>query len=100
MAGTVFDFRIPRAVGDRVRDARDEQIAFGRGYDHNWVVTDAVTPGTHLMARVEEPVSASVVPKLARLALALAPVLRVRQEPGRLSEIRRSKVTPVRQPAA
>ena len=57
VAGTVFDFRSPRAVGDRVRDARDEQIVFGRGYDHNWVVTDAVTAQPHLMARVEEPVS-------------------------------------------
>ncbi|WP_260596847.1 aldose epimerase family protein [Sphingomonas endolithica] len=57
VAGTVFDFRTPRAIGDRVRDARDRQIAFGRGYDHNWVIGDAVTPTTHLMARVFEPVS-------------------------------------------
>ncbi len=27
----------PSAVGDRVRDARDAQIAIGRGYDHCWV---------------------------------------------------------------
>jgi hypothetical protein len=38
VAGTVFDFRTPRAVGDRVRDARDQQIVWGRGYDHNWVI--------------------------------------------------------------
>ncbi len=55
VAGTVFDFRTPRAVGDRVRDGRDEQIAFGRGYDHNWVIGRTVTPDTHLMARVVEP---------------------------------------------
>ncbi|HEV2866228.1 MAG TPA: aldose epimerase family protein, partial [Allosphingosinicella sp.] len=36
--GTVFDFRRPTPVGERVRDASDEQIRFGRGYDHNWVV--------------------------------------------------------------
>ena len=57
VAGTVFDFRTPRAVGDRVRDASDPQIVFGRGYDHNWVITKAPTEGLHLMARVSEPVS-------------------------------------------
>jgi len=57
VAGTVFDFRKPMAIGARVRDARDPQIAYGRGYDHNWVIGDAVTPTEHLMARVVEPVS-------------------------------------------
>lgn len=57
VAGTVFDFRTAHAVGERVRDAGDEQIVFGRGYDHNWIVGDRVTPGLHLMARVVEPVS-------------------------------------------
>ena len=57
VAGTVFDFRKPTAIGERVRDARDPQIAYGRGYDHNWVIGDAVTPTQHLMARVVEPVS-------------------------------------------
>ena len=57
VAGTVFDFRKPTAIGDRVRDARDVQIAYGRGYDHNWVIGDRVTADQHLMARVVEPVS-------------------------------------------
>lgn len=57
VAGTVFDFRKPRAVGDRVRDARDEQIVFGRGYDHNWVIGRQVIPGQQLMARVQDPAS-------------------------------------------
>ncbi|MEG3125399.1 aldose epimerase family protein [Sphingomonas sp. GB1N7] len=57
VAGTVFDFRTPRAIGDRVRDARDPQIAYGRGYDHNWVIGNAVTPTLHMMSRVVEPVS-------------------------------------------
>ena len=57
VTGTVFDFRKPTAIGDRVRDARDPQIAYGRGYDHNWVIGNAVTPTQHLMARVVEPVS-------------------------------------------
>ncbi|RZM33837.1 MAG: galactose mutarotase, partial [Sphingomonas sp.] len=57
VAGTVFDFRKPTAIGDRVRDGSDPQIAYGRGYDHNWVIGDAVTSTQHLMARVVEPVS-------------------------------------------
>ncbi len=57
VAGTVFDFRKPTPIADRVRDARDPQIAYGRGYDHNWVIGDAVTRDQHMMARVVEPVS-------------------------------------------
>lgn len=57
VAGTVFDFRKPVAVGDRVRDASDEQIRFGRGYDHNWVIGRTVTSEEHLMAKVEDPAS-------------------------------------------
>ncbi len=55
--GTVFDFRTPHAIGERVRDARDQQIAWGRGYDHNWVIGRAVTAGQHLMARAYDPAS-------------------------------------------
>ncbi|WP_245841778.1 aldose epimerase family protein [Sphingomonas lenta] len=55
--GTAFDFRQPRAVGERVREASDQQILFGRGYDHNWVIGREVTRDLHLMARVEDPVS-------------------------------------------
>jgi aldose 1-epimerase len=57
VAGTVFDFRKPHAVGERVRDGRDTQIIYGRGYDHNWVIGDGVTAEPHLMATVSEPVS-------------------------------------------
>lgn len=57
VAGTVFDFRTPRAIGERVRDVADAQIRVGRGYDHNWVVTPGVTAAPHLMARVTDPVS-------------------------------------------
>jgi aldose 1-epimerase len=54
VAGTPFDFREPATVGARVRDAADEQIAFGRGYDHNWVVARDVSLTPRLLARVEE----------------------------------------------
>ena len=36
--GTPFDFRKPTAVGARVNDSTDQQIAFGNGYDHNYVL--------------------------------------------------------------
>ena len=38
VAGTVFDFRPPTPIGARVRDAREQQIVFGKGYDHNFVI--------------------------------------------------------------
>jgi aldose 1-epimerase len=42
VAGSPFDFRSPHRVGDRIHDARDQQIRFGRGYDHNFIVDGAV----------------------------------------------------------
>lgn len=57
VAGTVFDFRKPTAVGLRVRDASDQQIVWGRGYDHNWVIGREVTKAQHLMAKVYDPAS-------------------------------------------
>ena len=65
VAGTVFDFRAPRAIGDRIRDGHDEQIRFGQGYDHNYVVTRAPTRDLHLMARVEDPGSGRVLELLS-----------------------------------
>jgi aldose 1-epimerase len=37
VAGTPFDFRKPKPVADGIR-SNDEQIVFGRGFDHNWVL--------------------------------------------------------------
>ena len=37
VAGTPLDFREPVEIGKRI-DADDEQIRFGKGYDHNWVL--------------------------------------------------------------
>jgi aldose 1-epimerase len=34
---TPMDFRNPVAIGARI-DNKDEQLEFGRGYDHNWVL--------------------------------------------------------------
>ncbi|MBC9888835.1 MAG: galactose-1-epimerase [Opitutae bacterium] len=37
VTGTPFDFTTPHPIGERI-DADDEQIKFGAGYDHNWVL--------------------------------------------------------------
>ncbi|HEY0316193.1 MAG TPA: aldose epimerase family protein [Sphingomonas sp.] len=65
VAGTPFDFRTPTAIGLRVRDGRDEQLRFGRGYDHNWVVSKTRPKGMQLMARVEDPASGRVMEVLS-----------------------------------
>ena len=60
VAGTPFDFRTPHRVGMRIRDARDQQIRFGRGYDHNFIV-DGTAGSLRPAAVVEEPVSGRVL---------------------------------------
>ncbi len=52
---TPFDFRQPRAIGERVRDASDSQIPLGKGYDHNWVVARDVAAEPRLLAAIEHP---------------------------------------------
>jgi aldose 1-epimerase len=37
VAGTPMDFRKPTPIGARI-DTKDEQLGFGKGYDHNWVL--------------------------------------------------------------
>lgn len=59
--GTVFDFRTPRVVGQGLRDARDEQIRLGRGYDHNFALDKGVTDRPGLAARLEDPDSGRVL---------------------------------------
>jgi len=38
--GTPFDFRRPRAIGERIRESHPQTV-IGRGYDHNWVLDRA-----------------------------------------------------------
>jgi aldose 1-epimerase len=55
VAGTPFDFRQPVRIGERI-EQDDEQLRFGQGYDHNWVVNGA--PGElRLAALLTEPAS-------------------------------------------
>lgn len=37
VAGTPMDFRTPMAIGAHINDP-SEQLAYGKGYDHNWVL--------------------------------------------------------------
>ncbi len=46
VAGSVFDFRTPRRIGDGLA-ATDEQIAVAGGYDHTWLLAPA-TPAARL----------------------------------------------------
>ncbi len=44
VAGTPLDFRLPTAIGARVNDSTNQQIRFGHGYDHNFVLDGAADP--------------------------------------------------------
>lgn len=54
VAGTPFDFRAASRIGSRIR-AGHVQLLRARGYDHNWVLDDAATPGLRFAARLEDP---------------------------------------------
>ena len=55
VAGTPFDFNKPTVIGARVEN-EDEQLKFGKGYDHNWVL-DRQGKDLELVASVYEPIS-------------------------------------------
>lgn len=59
--GGLFDFRTARRVEDGIRDGRDPQIVFGRGYDHNWALDKGLTKTPELAARLEDPASGRVL---------------------------------------
>jgi len=63
VAGTPFDFRQPRLIGEHIRDGKDEQLRIGRGYDHNFVIAGEPSPpaGMRLAAQLEDPVSGRVL---------------------------------------
>jgi aldose 1-epimerase len=59
VAGTPFDFTTPHRLGERI-GAADEQLTFGNGYDHNFVL-DRKGPGLELAATVYEPATGRVM---------------------------------------
>jgi aldose 1-epimerase len=60
VAGTPFDFRSFHAIGERIR-GDDEQLVFGRGYDHNWVLNPPSGHGLNLAAKLVDPSSGRVL---------------------------------------
>jgi aldose 1-epimerase len=56
VAGTPFDFTKPMKIGSRINDSTDQQIRFGLGYDHNFVL-EPTTNDLRLAARVTAPIS-------------------------------------------
>ena len=57
--GTPFDFRTPERIGARI-STPDQQIKYGGGYDHNWVLNKPARK-LGLAATVEEPVSGRIL---------------------------------------
>ncbi len=56
---TSMDFRQPHTIGERINN-HDEQLKFGRGYDHNWVL-NRISRSLTLAAKVYEPTSRRVM---------------------------------------
>jgi aldose 1-epimerase len=57
VAGTPFDFRQPTPIGQRISE-NNEQLRFGKGYDHNWVIDAGSSKPSHslkLHATIREP---------------------------------------------
>ena len=56
VAGTPFDFRTPTAIGARLgQQQTNQQLRFGGGYDHNWVLDRNGRTGLVHAARVVAP---------------------------------------------
>jgi aldose 1-epimerase len=59
VSGTPFDFRTPTPIGARI-GADDEQLHFGLGYDHNWVI-DKPAGMLGVIATVYDPATGRVL---------------------------------------
>ena len=60
VAGTPFDFRQATAIGARI-DADNEQIKFGPGYDHKWVLVKPKPGAMTTAAVLSDPESGRVM---------------------------------------
>lgn len=60
VADTPFDFTSPHLIGERIGMTSDEQIEYGGGYDHNWVLNKN-SEKLSLAAVVTEPTSGRVL---------------------------------------
>jgi aldose 1-epimerase len=60
VAGGPFDFEKSTAIGARINQDND-QLKFGKGYDHNWVLDKAPRGELQPAAEVYEPTSGRVL---------------------------------------
>jgi aldose 1-epimerase len=60
VTGTPFDFRSPRAIGERIAYP-DKQLRYGSGYDHCFALTKPAPKSMTRAARVCEPLSGRVL---------------------------------------
>ncbi len=60
VTGTPFDFREAHTIGERI-EQKDEQLIFGKGYDHNWVLNKKNGNELSLAATVAEPSAGRVM---------------------------------------
>ncbi|MGH8220462.1 MAG: aldose epimerase family protein [Steroidobacteraceae bacterium] len=60
VAGTPFDFRTARRIGDRI-GAPDVQLRLAHGYDHNWVLNPHPGQALALAAVLTDPMSGRVL---------------------------------------
>jgi len=58
--GTPFDFTTVHSIGERI-DQDDEQLKFGKGYDHNWVLNGGKGAAPALAAEAHDPKSGRVL---------------------------------------
>lgn len=58
--GTPFDFRTAKPIGRDI-EQENEQLKFGGGYDHNWVLTRKSEKDLELAATLYEPTSGRVL---------------------------------------
>ena len=58
--GTPFDFTKATAIGARINQ-NDQQLKFGKGYDHNWVLNKSAADALTKAAEVYEPKSGRVM---------------------------------------
>ena len=56
VAGTPFDFRRAKTVGEDLREAH-QQLLYGQGFDHNWVLGKGISPRPEWAATLQDPSS-------------------------------------------
>ncbi|MFC9956620.1 aldose epimerase family protein [Streptomyces nigra] len=56
VAGTPFDFRRAKTVGEDLREAH-QQLLYGQGFDHNWVLDKGISARPEWAATLQDPSS-------------------------------------------